>query len=1057
MLRQQEVIRRFLEHTIKAGIIKDLKGGFIFAVGDTCITHLCERFCESLEACPDCPIDLIHISTPIVIDSKHIAIVFVPSRRLSEDIPEEKIKERLTKLELQERKEEFIDAYKNIPLISKELVKDVQSQIESAAEIISFFMKSEELEIINDMLVKINSSGYDFKKVLQIITDKSREITSADRSCLLLLDPVTNELSREFHCKEFERIKEHCHKHVSPEEGAIGHVFKAGESLLIPDTEKEERWLFSKDVGSTLNVPLMHNEKIIGAIHVASHNKNTFHSWHERILTALAQEASIVVNNARSIQGTTKVLTSLQETGTSLTSEIELTPLLGTIAKKAIEILGADALAIYTYNSELDEFQLEIVFGVNEPNKMSGPINSRKSNILKAIEKAGDHFADDAKNDKIMSGEFVNRENIKSSAVLLLKSGDKVIGIMFVNYRNTHYFPEEEKTMYRLFALQAAVALKNACFFKEIEIQRQKTTVLYEVSTIIQNETDLDKMFYTILSGITIGEGLGFNRAMLFLRDERRNILEGRMAIGPISGEEARQMWEDAITNKVTFSDYLLRYEREKEFLLDSEINRIVRRKVISLDTQSIFIQSLMERKPLNLKEVSPEIKGLLGDLAADAFAIVPLIGKDKAMGVIITDRKYDQKPITSFDIELLSVFANQAAIAIEKTTLFEKLNSRIKNLDEFYRSMVKKIGETYDLEAFLMAIGSIISETLRMNWSIYLYEEERERLILKVCKGIEIDERILVPTELKIGEGTIGIVAQTREQITGDTFIGIPIQKKEEFLGVMMVIKPPSKYIEPFNEEEKRFVEVVVGYMTLVMTNLNLIQRLEKETKAKSEILYHLSHTLMTPLSNLDMYAKKLIESCMDSDKMKKYLITIAQQVRVYREIVENMVNFSLIETGRMEIVKEELDLSGVIKKSVALFSQALKEKGLEIKENITTSIKIPIDRVKIGTVLQNLISNAIKFSDEKKEIEINLSEKIDAVQIEVVNYGRPIPEPERKRIFEGFYRAKPGEGEMPKGGMGLGLTIARSYIKTHNGNIWVESNPEERKTKFIFTLPKI
>ncbi|MEW6606625.1 MAG: GAF domain-containing protein [bacterium] len=1067
---QQNACKKLVQNLgINTAIIEDIEGSPILLISDEPhLLHLCDRFFESQE-CPlkkeirdeirekgeskKCQLGLLHMGASISINGKDVAIIFTPAWRLSEGIPYEKLNERIKELS-EEKKKDFIEKYRNIPLIYS--VEEIKNKIRIIGNAVEQVIKSEELSKINEILSKISSERFDWKELITTIQDKAKEITKAERSCILLIDKVSGKINREIHCSQFEEKKKtHCEKHVSPEEGAIGYVFTTGEPLLINNTDERnnwpeewKKWEFSDDTKSFLNIPLNQNGETIGVIHVASSNKNTFNQLHLQTLSSFAGEAVVALRNANLF----KILSSLEEIGRALSSQLKLDKLLESIGSKAKEVLGVDVIVIYTYNQQTNEFNLEFVDGViGEPSKLVGPIFPETSVKLKAIREGEPYFASDSEHDSIMGGGFVKREGIKSSAAFPLKVEDKIIGVMFVNYRINRSFSEEEKTIHRLFALQSAVAIRNAHLFKERDSQRQKTDLLSRISIQVQTEDDLDKMLYIILTAITIKEGLSFNRAMLFLHDEYTNSLKGKMAIGPVTNEEAKEIWKETI-QQITFNKCILTYESTKEIFLNTPINIMVRRISIPLGIKSIFSESLSDGKSRNIKNAEEECAdaiGLMGGLLGNAFAIVPLIVKGKEIGLIVADRKYDRRVITPFDLDMLSTFANQVEIAIEKKRLFDEITSRIKNLDELYKTM-SKMGRPSSLDEFLESMCTLIVKTIRANCSIYLYKEDK--LILQIYDGI--DKQILIRKEFNIGEGIPGTVA-TQGLIMGDTFIGVSIKRCDEFFGVLVVDKPFYERFQPFKEDEKNFLQIIGEYITLNMTNFALIQRLEEETRVKSEILHHLSHTIRSPLGVLEMYSQKLLEGRVKKDKMDNYLKTISDKAKECLEISENLVNTSLIEGGKIEITKEEFDISSLINEICDRLSESLKERELNIEKNIPSSIKIIGDKIKIGTSIYNIINNAIKFSKEQEKIGINLHEDRDIIKVEIINYGPIISDEEKERIFEKFYQGKPEKDQMPKGGMGLGLFIAQFYIKLHNGRIRIESKPDGG-TRFIIILPK-
>ncbi len=1073
-------------YNINSCVIKDIEGSSMLEIGDPCSLHFCDKFSKSLDSldfsvCSEkekireeikreviikkCPIELLHIAAPLFIDGKYIGIIFVPPWRLSEKIPTEKLEQRIKDLRLEKKKREIFEEYEKISLLSADKeIEAAKSEIKMIAEVITSFMNSEYLNMINTLLRTINIGEFDWKEIITTITKMSRKITRADRSCLLLLEPTTNKLTREFHCEQFEEKKEHCYKHVNSEEGAIGHVFRTGEPLLIRDTEEEQRWQFSTDVKSTLYVPLKNKGNPIGVIHVVSYKKYAFHRWHQQILTIFGEAAELTIHNASLFKNNQKIIEKLESLYTrnlSLVSEHELKLLFQQICTTASELFGADAIIIYSWDQNLRQFQLEFSYGVNIPSKLVGPMIPEKSIKLKVIEKGEScFFITDSKHDEIMKGEFVEREGIESSAALILNNRDEKVGLMFVNYRSRHYFSDEEKQLYRLFALQVASAIRNVQSFREIESQKRKAiTILSQISSLIQIETDLDKMFYTILTGITIEEGLAFNRAIVFLKDNYRNILEGKMAVGPTSNEDATQLWEKI--KGIKFSDCISEYDKKKILLLESDINRMAKRIVIPLVNENLFTRILREGKPINIKDAikeCPEVYELMGNLSVDAFAIAPLISENKPIGIIVADRKYNHMPIKDFDLELLSLFANQSAMAIKKRALFNRLSLRIKNLDELFATMSI---EYNTIENFLKDIGNIIVKVLNVSWNIYLFEEKRNMLVL--AESIEEDDLILNPTEVKIGEGTIGTVALTNNAVMGDTFIVIPIKKHTELLGVMQVYKLSFKPVEPFTDDEKKFTEVVGNYIALVISNLKLIQELnilaEQIRNLSMKTLHRMGNKIFPFAGRIEIVNKYIS----DLELAKGTKDVILENLRIMADLLEEIRIIRkdfLFMTKPLPTELQWLEINDLLEKVISELKPSFKK----IKIKFSPQKDLPYIKGDIGLLKESFLElglNAKNFISPGGEFKVSTrilpyNENINYLLpedqlylcVEITNTGSGIPQELKEKIFEPFFTTRGSAG------FGLGLSFVRRIIEGHKGLVREEGIPD-KGAKFVVILP--
>jgi diguanylate cyclase (GGDEF)-like protein len=215
------------------------------------------------------------------------------------------------------------------------------------------------------------------------------------------------------------------------------------------------------------------------------------------------------------------------------------------------------------------------------------------------------------------------------------------------------------------------------------------------VTAAMLGTLDLEQILYVILSGITSGDGLGFNRAFLFLDDEAGRSLRITMAVGPGSLEEARQIWERIDRDRLTLPDLLPRYELYKR---DERAHQLTRRlssfflplsgleaiaaidQRLFTDTQAplvrVLARCLLTRSPFatNAMTLVHEIDGAGGEvLEFRDVAIVPLTVTDRLIGAILADNIYNAQPVDSEDLRRLHALGNLAALAIDRARLHAK------------------------------------------------------------------------------------------------------------------------------------------------------------------------------------------------------------------------------------------------------------------------------------------------------------------------------------------------------------------------------------------------
>lgn len=205
---------------------------------------------------------------------------------------------------------------------------------------------------------------------------------------------------------------------------------------------------------------------------------------------------------------------------------------------------------------------------------------------------------------------------------------------------------------------------------------RAELSIFYEIGNAMRSTLNLEEILFIILTGVTSHEGLGFNRAMLFLVNEEENVLEGKMGIGPHSGEDAGRIWTKIETEKMSLEDLVARYRHYKKG--SSELDKIVRGIKIPLrEDAGVLALSVLEGMGFEVTNDEARHKlshdCVLQALKTEYFVTIPLKAKDKVVAVILADNIFTKKPITKDDVRTLTMFANHAGLAIENSRLYEE------------------------------------------------------------------------------------------------------------------------------------------------------------------------------------------------------------------------------------------------------------------------------------------------------------------------------------------------------------------------------------------------
>jgi signal transduction histidine kinase len=231
----------------------------------------------------------------------------------------------------------------------------------------------------------------------------------------------------------------------------------------------------------------------------------------------------------------------------------------------------------------------------------------------------------------------------------------------------------------------------------------------------------------------------------------------------------------------------------------------------------------------------------------------------------------------------------------------------------------------------------------------------------------------------------------------------------------------------------------------------------LKKLDEAKSEFISIASHQLRTPLSAIKGYISLLLEGTYGQleEKAKKPLGNVYQANERLVKLVNDLLNISRIEGGRVKLQKEMVDIGEVALNVVSLLKIEAQNKGISLKLEKPKEpiLAIRADKEKISQALLNLIDNAIRYT-EKGGVTIRLSYLDNQIQVEVKDTGAGLEPSELQELFQSFSRGQAGSRFWTEG-MGLGLYVAKKFVELHNGRIRAESEGRDKGASFFVELP--
>ncbi len=375
-------------------------------------------------------------------------------------------------------------------------------------------------------------------------------------------------------------------------------------------------------------------------------------------------------------------------------------------------------------------------------------------------------------------------------------------------------------------------------------------------------------------------------------------------------------------------------------------------------------------------------------------------------------------------------------------------------------------------------ALQAAMAETQAMRGSIMLYHPREE--MLSLTAGVGLPEEVPMGVSYHAEDSVAGRVCRAGEpflvedvrqdprlrdcslprmdRYRSPSFLSIPLRSGDRVLGVLNLSEKAGGV--PFQASDLEVAGLLGNQLAIALEKARLFQeieesyrRLQEVDRLKSEFLNIAAHELRTPLSIILGYAMMLRDQV--EGALREQVMAILESATLLTRLVDDMTNLRYLEAGQMSLTSHRIQLPGLLREAAERFRQEVESKEQLLSYDIPEDLP-PVrgDYEKISLIVNNLLSNATKFTPARGSIRIWARPEEEEVLVAVEDTGPGIPEEEQDRIFEPFYQVEDSL-RREHGGMGLGLSIARELVRLHHGRIWVDSQVGQGST-FYFTLPR-
>jgi GAF domain-containing protein/anti-sigma regulatory factor (Ser/Thr protein kinase) len=828
---------------------------------------------------------------------------------------------------------------------------------------------------------------------------------------------------------------------------------------------------------TTLIAPLLRGGNAIGAVGIRRTEVRPFSDKQIALLRTFADQAVIAIENVRlftELQTSNRELTTALDTQTATAdilrvisrSQTDVQPVFDTIAQSAVRLCDGLFSALFRFDGERlhpvaqhnytpDALaQLHRAYPAR-PDRGGG---SGRAILDRAIVHIPDNEVDPDYQQQALSRAIGWRSGLFAP---MLREGAP-IGVIMVTRAEPGPFSANEIELLKTFADQAVIAVENVRLFTELQTSNRELTTALDTQTatsdilrvISQSQTNVQPVFDAIVASAV-------------------------RLLGAYSGLLTRvagdQIEIAAITSTDAAGDAALRA-----------------RYPLSLHSERTHAQAIRDRAPLNIADAQtdprlPEAQHATARARGyRSQAVVPLLRHDETVGAIAVTRR-DPGGFTDDEIALLKTFADQAVIAIENARLLSELQERTQELTRSVAELQalgevgQAISSTLDLQTVLRTIVARATQLADADAGvIYEYDEQREVFEPRATERLEDDiVQTLVATPVRKGQGATGRLAEVLEPIqladlralgeqipVRDSLIragyrallAVPLVREDHLIGGLTVFrKTPGGFAAEIVDLLKTFAT----QSSLAIQNARLFREigqksreLEVASQHKSEFLASMSHELRTPLNAIIGFSDVLLQGMFGemTEKQTEYLQDILASGQHLLSLINDILDLSKIEAGRMELDLADFHLPSAIDDALLLMRERASRRGITLERHVDERVgKIRADQRKVKQVLLNLLSNAVKFTPEGGRIDVRAGFANRTAEISVTDTGIGIAAEDHDAVFEEFRQV--GKADKKAEGTGLGLALCRKFVELHGGRIWVKSQIGAGST-FTFTL---
>lgn len=956
----------------------------------------------------------------------------------------------------------------------RDLLTAIASQAAIAIQNASLFQQTEsqnaELAVLNEMAREI-SSLLSVEDVAHAIYKYAGRLMDVTDFFVGLYHPETDEIS--FPAIYFDGKPSAIEK-TSLGNGITARVIHNREALFFPDRVAEratelgiEILLLGDDVipECWLGVPLMLGQQTLGAIVVQSAKMpNLYTERHRDLLTAMASQVSIAIQNARLFDETQKRasdLAGLNEILRAASAEIDLQKIIEAAYEKMHNLFAIDAflLALYEPKNEVLDYKLM----VDEDQRYElGQVKLNESMMSQTVRAKTQHLIlrtpQEVKEQEEHGDKIGNKSKVSASLMYVpMMKGNDVVGVISLQSYQYQAYTQSDITLLENIANQLANVVQNAFLYENQQKTLRDLALINRLTSTVSGSLEIQSSLQVIADELQTTFGVGHVGIALF---------------------------DQTYTNLTLTADAPLPEDSKGDIGM-----------VLPVAGNPATEQILETKKPVFVYDVANNpltinIKKILEQRGTKNLLLFPLLSGNEIVGTVAFDTFDLERKFSEDEIQLIETVLFQVATSIRNAQLFLQTQSseeRLRRQNEYLATATevsRLITSTLDMDIlFSRAVDLIRSRFGYYFVGLFTVDENSYNAVLREGTGESGEQLKHRQYSLPIGsKSVIGSVTGTGSTLVINNTaldplyrpnsllpetrsqVGIPLKIGARVIGALDI---HSNEINIFHPEEISVLETLADQISVAFENARSYDTAQKAIEdmkqldiIKSQFLANMSHELRTPLNSIIGFSRVILKGIDGpiTEQQQQDLSAIYNSGQHLLGLINNILDLSKIEAGKMELTLEELNVADAIASVISTSTGLVRDKPIKLVQQIESGLPTArADPMRLRQVLLNLISNAAKFTEEGSiTVSASLhtpSTGIPEIMVSVTDTGPGIALEDQKKLFQAFSQVD-SSATRKTGGTGLGLSICKRLVELHGGKISVHSAPAKGST-FYFTIP--